>query len=195
MYRTKKSFIIFNILIFVFIFVTIAGFIVTIQAQYWTPLPPYNVLWPLWSPVLSPVDPITGLATPLVTSLTRNTILPTQPGLAWDPCQPGVEAFPWLLYNTPLAFGGGLTYWDVYYGMNPWPPEYMLDPVTGAPITIALPLGWTLLLPTSLSHFGWFVPLSNAIFSYRYGVPIADLLTTADIWGFTPLAALPPPII
>ncbi|MGA1865211.1 MAG: hypothetical protein ACMUHX_09130 [bacterium] len=191
----KKSFIIFNILIFAFTFVTIAGFIVTIQAQYWIPLPPYNVLWPLWSPALSPVDPITGLAAPLVTSLTRNTILPVQPSLAWDPCQPGVEAFPWLLYNTPLAFGGGLTYWDVYYGMNPWPPEYMLDPLTGAPITISLPLGWSLLLPTSLSEFGWFVPLGNAIFSYRYGVPISSLLTTADIWGFTPLAALPTPII
>jgi len=167
----------------------------SVMAQYWAAIPPYNVMWPLWSPALSPIDPVTGIATPLVTSLTRNTILPVQPGLAWDPCQPGVEAFPWLLYNTPLAFGGGLTYWDVYYGMNPWPPEYMLDPVTGAPITLGLPLTWTLLGPTSLSHFGWFVPLANAIFSYRYGVPISNLLTTADIWGITPLAALPTPII
>ena len=201
MYREKKLFIIFNILIFIFILVTSVDLIIPTSnhALYWTNLPPYNVLWPLWSPPLvtdfNP-DPLVLVGTtPIITELTRNTILPVQPGLAWDPCQPGVEAFPWLLYNTPLAFGGGLTYWDVYYGMNPWPPEYMLDPVTGAPITLALPLGWTLLGPTSLSHFGWFVPLGNAIFSNRYGVPIADLLTTAELWGFTPLAALPTPII
>jgi hypothetical protein len=198
MYKAKKPFIlIFMILNLTFILVTIVGLNVptSIQAIYWTPLPPYNVLWPLWSPALSPVDPVTGVPTPLITSLTRDTILPVQPGLAWDPCQPGVEAFPWLLYNTPAPLGGGLVYWDVYYGLNPWPPQYMLDPVTGAPVTITLPLTWTLLDPPGLSHFGWFAPLSNAIFSYRYGVPISSLLTTADIWGITPLAALPTPII
>jgi hypothetical protein len=115
--------------------------------------------------------------------------------MAWDPCQPDVEAFPWLLYNIPTPFGGGLAYWDVYYGMNPWPPNYMLDPVTGAPSPIGLPLGWSILSPIALEHFGWFTPLANAIFSYQYGVPISNLLTTADIWGFTPLAALPTPII
>jgi hypothetical protein len=197
MHRAKKPFIIFNILLFAFILVTTVSLNVPtlIQAIYWTPLPPYNVLWPLWSPALSPVDPVTGLPTPLITSLTRDTILPVQPGLAWDPCQPNVEAFPWLLYNIPAPLGGGLVYWDVYFGMNPWPPEYMLDPVSGAPVPITLPLTWTLLGPPGLSHFGWFVPLSNAIFSYRYGVPISNLLTTADIWGITPLAALPTPII
>jgi len=199
MYRAKKTFITFNILILLFILVTAISLNIptSTQALYWTPLPPYNVLWPLWSPALvTDFDPILGVGTtPLVTSLTRNTILPVQPGLAWDPCQPGVEAFPWLLYNTPAALGGGLVYWDVYYGMNPWPPSYMLDPLTGAPAPITLPLTWTLLGPPGLSHFGWFVPLSNAIFSYQYGVPISNLLTTADIWGVTPLTALPTPII
>ena len=47
----------------------------------WVALPPYNVMWPLWSPALSPISPITGLTTPLLTSLTRNTVLPVQPGL------------------------------------------------------------------------------------------------------------------
>lgn len=197
MYREKKFLIIFNILIISFIFATSVSVLVpvSIRAQYWAAIPPYNVLWPLWSPALSPVDPITGVPTPLVTSLTRNTILPVQPGMAWDPCQPNVEAFPWLLYNIPAPLGGGLVYWDVYYGMNPWPPSYMLDPVTGAPSPITLPLGWSILSPIGLEHFGWFTPLANAIFSYRYGVPISNLLTTADIWGFTPLAALPTPII
>ena len=69
----------------------------SVQSQYWTIMPPYNVLWPLWSPGLSPIDPITGLTTPLVSSLTSNTVLPVQPGLVWDPCQP----VPFLLYNIP----------------------------------------------------------------------------------------------
>lgn len=199
MYREKKPFMMIKISILPFIMAMIISLILLASAQalYWTPLPPYNVLWPLWSPALvTDFDPALGVGTiPLVTSLTRNTILPVQPGMAWDPCQPGVEAFPWLLYNAPAAFGGGLVYWDVYYGLNPWPPSYMLDPATGAPAPITLPLTWTLLGPPGLSHFGWFVPLSNAIFSLRYGVPIADLLTTADIWGVTPLTALPTPII
>ncbi|MGA1796965.1 MAG: hypothetical protein ACMUIL_14020 [bacterium] len=185
-----------SLLCFVMLAAAVSALIpLTSPALYWTPLPPYNVLWPLWSPALSPLDPVTGIPTPLITSLTRNTILPVQPGLAWDPCQPNVEAFPWLLYNAPAAFGGGLVYYDVYYGINPWPPSYMLDPISGAPAPIALPATWTLLGPTSLSHFDWFVPLANALFNLQYGVPISSLLTTADIWGLTPLAALTSPII
>jgi len=199
MCKVKKPSIIFNMFIFCIVLVAIIVLIAPTStlAQYWTPLPPYNVLWPLWSPPLvTNFDPALGVGTiPLVTSLTRNTILPVQPGLAWDPLQPGVEAFPWLLYNAPASFGGGLVYWDVYYGMNPWPPSYLLDPLTGVPAPITPPSTWTLLSPTGLSEFGWFLPLGNAIFSYQYGVPISNLLTTADIWGFTPLTALPTPII
>lgn len=194
-YKKKSSFLIFMILTFTILIIAVPLFFTNGLAQYWAAIPPYNILWPLWSPALSPVDPITGVPAPLVNQLTRHTILPIQPCLAWDPCSPSVEAFPWLLYNAPIAFGGGLLYWDVYYGMNQWPPSYMLDPLTGAPISISLPVGWSGLLPTRLEHFDWFVPLANAIFSSRYGVPISSLLTTADIWGFTALATLPPPII
>ena len=195
MYRKKKIFIVFNILVFVFIFVTLADFTVTIQAQYWTPLPPYNVLWPLWSPALSPVDPITGLAAPLVTSLTRNAILPVQPVLAWDPCQPSGSGIPWLLYNTPAPLGPGLLFYDPFYGMNSWPPSYMLDPVTGAPAPISLPLGWSVLLPTALGGLEWYVPLANAYYANQFGLPLTGLLTSVDIWGLTPLASLPPSVI
>jgi len=151
-----------------------------VQAQ-WAALPPYNVLWPLWSPALSPGG------TPLVTSLTKNTVLPVQPALAWDPLQPAGTGKPWALYNTPTAFGGGLLFFDLYYGLNPWPPSYMVDPVTGAPKPITLPIGWSVLLPTPLKGFEYFIPLANAIYSYQYGVPIASLLTSADIWGVAPL--------
>jgi hypothetical protein len=195
MYKEKKSFIISTLLLFTFILMMAVGTIIptAAQAQYWAAMPPYNVMWPLWSPALSPVDPA-GIPIPLVTSLTRNTILPVQPALAWDPCQPNVEGFPWFIYNTPAAFGGGLTYWDVYYGLNPWPPSYMLDPVTSAPAPITLPLGFSAIGPTGIGEMAWFAPLANAIFSLQYGVPLSNLLTTADIWGYPPLASLPTPI-
>lgn len=199
MFHYKKSLI---ALLILSIFFAILGLIFPtgIQSQYWAAIPPYNVLWPLFSPVLSPVDLITGLPTPLVTSLTNSTILPVQPALVYDPIQPNVEGMGFLVYNTPASLGGGLTYWDPYYGLNPWPPHYMLDPLTGAPSPIALPVGWSFLAPGSLidlKAFEWFVPLGNAAFSLQFGVPYASLLTAADIWGnlITPLAALPTPVI
>jgi hypothetical protein len=76
----------------------------TAGTQNWTALPPYNTLWPLWSPLLSPTNATTGLPTPLVTSLTPRTVLPVQPGLTWHPSLRN----PWLLYNTPL----GMAYYD-----------------------------------------------------------------------------------
>ena len=120
--------------------------------------------------------------------------------MVFDPCQPNVEGMGFLVYNTPPAFGAGLTYWDPYYGLNPWPPNYMLDPITGAPLPIALPIGWSVYDVGSLlelKHFEWFVPLGNAAFSLEFGVPFTSLLTPADIWGnlILPVAALPTPII
>jgi len=112
MYKEKKTFIIFTLLLFTFTLVVTLGHVAPASAQlYWQPMPPYNVLWPLWSPPLSPLvgpaDPITGLPTPvpIITSLSNNTILPVQPVLAWDPYQTNVEAFPWLIYNTPSIPG------------------------------------------------------------------------------------------
>ena len=152
------------------------------HAQYWAAMPPYNVMWPLWSPALSPLDPVTGLATPLVTSLTRNTVLPAQPALVWDPYQ----TTPWALYNAPLAFGGNVMYFDQVYGLNTWPPSYLLDATTGAPAPISLPLGWSLYLPTDLGHFEYFIPIANLTSGITYGISNADflsLLTAAQIWG------------
>ncbi|MGA1864012.1 MAG: hypothetical protein ACMUHX_03010 [bacterium] len=74
----NRAFIIIVCLAFVFLAYSFS------YAQYWAALPPYNLLWPLWSPILSPPDPITGLPSPLTTELTSSTILPVQPGLAWD---------------------------------------------------------------------------------------------------------------
>lgn len=154
------------------------------QAQYWSAIPPYNLLWPLWSPALSPVDPLTDLPVPLLTQLTGNTILPVQPGLLWDPAR----EFPWLLYNIPTVLGGGITYFDPYYGLNPWPPSYLFDSLTGSPAPLTLSSGFASLSPIELSAFGPFVTQGNLSYITTYptgnfGLPLANLLTPAQIWG------------
>ena len=95
----------FVFIIFIIFALTVSGGLlrpVEVDARYWEILPPYNVLWPLYSPPLSPIDPVSGVATPLISELTANTILPVQPGIAWDPSQ---DVY-WLLYNTPPPFVG-----------------------------------------------------------------------------------------
>jgi len=152
------------------------------EADTWTPLPPYNVLWPLWSPALSPVNPITGVATPLVSSLDSSTILPTQPGIAWNPA----VSYPYLLFNVP----GGLAYYDPIYGIDLWPPNYMTDPFTGNPLPIDLPYGWNLLPPTDPLWIQNNVPIANLAYiaayqgyaqqAYTYGLPAN--LSGLDPW-------------
>lgn len=158
------------------------------QAQYWQALPPYNLLWPLWSPALSPVDSITGLATPLVTQISATTTLPIQPALVWDPAQ----NFPWLLYNIPSVLGGDLTFFAPYYGFNPWPPSYLTDPATGLPVPITLPAGFELLPPTGLDDFGPFFNAANTTYAILYPPSIynysfSNFLTPAEVWGLPPL--------
>ncbi len=132
-------------------------------SAYWHPLPPYNTLWPLWSPILSPVDSLTALPLPIVSELTPNTVLPIQPGLTWDPR----EANPWLLYNSPY----GLCYYDPLIGIDLWPPSSLLDPLTGlaAPIDfLLLKTNYTALAPTSTSWLTAAVPLANLFFFNTY---------------------------
>ena len=156
------------------------------EAQYWSLMPPYNVLWPLWSPILSPINPVTGLATPLVSELTASTMLPVQPCLAWDPCQP----LPWMLYNTPPLFGGGLVFFDEIYGLHPWPPPYLQDPITGAPAPITFLGTWSLIDATDVGHIEYLIPLANATFALTYGIrgaPFLNLLTPAQIFDLPPI--------
>ena len=160
---------------------------VEVDAQYWEILPPYNVLWPLYSPPLSPINPVSGVATPLISELTANTILPVQPGIAWDPSQ---DVY-WLLYNTPPPFVGGLLWFDWQYGLNPWPPIYLQDPLTGAPapITYAV-LNPTLLAPPEPEHFEFYIPLGNATWALNFGLfgqPYLDLLTASELFGLPPI--------
>ncbi|MGA1867937.1 MAG: hypothetical protein ACMUJM_05245 [bacterium] len=162
------------------------------QAQYWAALPPYNVLWPLYSPVLSPlvgpVDPLTGLAAPvpLVSELTASTILPVQPAIAWDPCQPA----PWALFNTPPTISTGLLFFDQAYGLNTWPPPYLQDPITGAPNPITYLLSLTLIAPVDIGHLEYLIPLANITYAQTFGLngaAVLDLLSAADIWGLPPI--------
>jgi|GEM_PF-503507 len=151
------------------------------QAQNWIALPPYNTLWPLWAPALSPIDPSSGLPTPIVNELTPNTILPVQPGLTWDPA----AANPWLLYNTPL----GMAYYDPVGGVNLWPPSYLLDPF-GGPLPISLPLDYAYLPPTSSSWINTYVPLGN-IAAWNYLMTIPGF--TAPIGPLGPITTPPLP--
>jgi hypothetical protein len=139
-----------------------------IYAQdYWTALPPYNTLWPLWSPALSPVDATTGLPVPVVTSLEPSTVLPVQPGLTWNPNL----NYPWLLYNTPV----GLSYFDPFYGINFWPPPSLVND-TGAAAPILLPDLFSTLPPTDPSWLQQNVLFGNSYFLQAY----PSLLATAD---------------
>ena len=134
------------------------------HSQYWVNLPPYNTLWPLWSPVLSPANPLTGIPTPLVSSLTQNTVLPFQPGLTLDPR----EDYPYLLYNTLL----GMAYFDPLYGVNLWPPKNLVDPIFGTPLPINLltgaMAGWSTLAPTSTTWLTTNVPIGNNAYYNSY---------------------------
>lgn len=160
-----------------------------VQAQYWQALPPYNLLWPLWSPTLSPADPLTGVPTPLLNSVTRNTALPVQPVLLWDPVQ---RDFPYMLYNIPQPLGGGLVLFDQYFGLNPWPPSYLTNSVTGLPSPITLPVGFQSLPPTALDPLLDYVTIANLYFVAQYppglfATAISRLLTPAEIWGLPSL--------
>ena len=79
----------------------IIGFVIApnLWAQTWQAMPPYNLLWPLWSPTLSPPDPVTGTPTPILTELTSSTVFPVQPVMAL--CTTSFEwpmaiTMPWL---------------------------------------------------------------------------------------------------
>jgi len=170
------------------------------HAQNWVELPPYNTLWPLWSPTLSPVDAVTGLPTPIVTALAPDTILPEMPGLTWDPSMP----YPWLLYNTL----SGMAYFDPLAGINLWPAPSLLDDA-GLPAPIPLPIGYADLPPTDASWLATNVPLANnsLVLAYRSFSPVlagpawftappplTSLLTPLDILGpvlGTPTALAP----
>jgi hypothetical protein len=157
-----------------------APLLLPVLGDNWIAIPPYNLLWPLWSPPLSPVDSVTGIATPLLNELTNATILPVQPALFWDPAR----LYAFALYNIPAAFGSGLTAFDPYYGLNPWPPSYLVDPTTGAPAPVTLPLGFQLFPPLGISNdYTW----GNILYALQYpSVDITTLLTPAQLWGLAP---------
>ena len=180
-------------LILLLSFLVIAGLLLspTVMAQYWTSLPPYNIMWPLWSPPLVTDfnwDPLVLLGTtPIVTELTRNTILPVQPAIAWDPAHE-----IWALYNTPPLLGSGLLFFDRIYGLNPWPPPYLYDSVAGTPIPITFLTTWGLLKPPGYAggDEAYFIGLANAIYALTYGLTgpeYLSLLTPSDLWGLPPI--------
>ncbi|MEW6380750.1 MAG: hypothetical protein AB1611_14235 [bacterium] len=150
-----------------------------LQAQNWAAMPPYNTLWPLWSPALSPVDPVTGLPTPIVTELTHNTILPVEPGLTWYT----ELSYPWLLYNTPA----GMAYYDPIDGVNLWPPAFFMS----LPLPLTLPPDYANLPPTDPAWLTATLPVANsAILGFLPAFGGAPIVSPT----FLPLSALLPPL-
>jgi hypothetical protein len=147
-------------------------------AQTWTALPPYNFLWPLWSPALSPANSL-GVPTPLVSSLTPSTTLPAQPGLAWNPA----ISYPYFLYNSPI----GMQYYDIIYGMNPWPPSYAsaLNP-------LSLPVGFNLLPATDPLWIQQNLPTANLAYLAEYpnlALSAYNLVLPPNLTGLNPWLA------
>ncbi|MGA1825672.1 MAG: hypothetical protein ACMUIP_13520 [bacterium] len=183
-------------LLILILFIGIVSYAPIAQAQYWVELPPYNTLWPLWSPALSPVDAITGEPVPIVSSLASSTILPVVPGLTWDPALP----YPWLLYNTAAS---GLAYYDPFTGINLWPAPYLLDEA-GAPAPISLPDNYAALSPVDYGAAAWILSnlalANNSFLLSPFGLlevkpgwylpPSINFLSPLDILG-AELAAIP----
>ena len=182
----KKKYLLFIITFSIMVGLSFAP---VIQAQNWQAIPPYNILWPLWSPTLSPVNPATGVPTPILTSLTSNTVLPVQPVLGWNPNSfswPMSITMPWLFFNGPT----GVTFFDVLYGLNPWPPPSFIDPVAGTPIPITLAPDYTFSPLPDLKETQYIFELANLYYLTVYGAMLGvapeSLLSFADIWG-TPI--------
>ncbi|MGA1869688.1 MAG: hypothetical protein ACMUJM_14220 [bacterium] len=196
MCKQRKNFL---IVLFIFCALILAS-VPLAEAQNWVPMPPYNVLWPLWSSLYSPPD-VTGTPTPLITELTSSTILPMQPMLVYDPdwwtlagpntgWPMGFQP-PWLIYNGPT----GVLFFDTLYGINSWPPDYMIDSVTGAPAPITLAAGFSLLDPTPTTlpttQAIYLFELANLTYMLGYGNSLGinplSLVTAAQAFGLPPL--------
>lgn len=190
-----------NNLILILLFLIMMSLMVTssVQAQWalgltlaqretWTALPPYNIMWPLWSPTLSPPDPVTTLPTPLISELARNTILPVQPVIGYCPSSyewPMGVPIPWLFYNGPA----GVVFFDAFYGLNPWPPPSFIDPITGAPIPIALPANYTIAALPDLKETQFLIELANLSYLVAYGIDLG--VTAGSLWNFAELWGIP----
>ena len=160
MYRIKKELVLLVVLpVFVVFFM-----ISSVSAQYWQAIPPYNMLWPLWSGVLSPEDPITGIPTPLVSSLTSTTQLPIAPVFVLDIGPDNISNVPYFLYNEPPLLGGGLIYYSQRYGFNPFPPPSFTTPEGIVPNI--LPRDYEYIIPGN-GFLNFDIQVSNANLAYQ----------------------------
>ena len=178
-------------LFMIFIVLLAASFMITstVSAQYWQAMPPYNVLWPLWSDVLSPN--ISGIPTPIVDSLTRSTQLPVMPVFVWDIGPNNAINMPYFLYNTPPILGGDLIYWEGVTGFGTFPPTGFISP-TGGINPNPLPIGYDYLIPDStFSNFDLLTLKANTAYQSFFGpvtgaVPFFDLIPGDELWGSPP---------
>lgn len=178
----KEKHLLFIHIMSLILFISFTLFCTPGAAQdLWAPLPPYNVLWPLWSPVLSPPD-ASGVPTPLVTTLTSYTVLPVEPAIVWDPALP----YFYILYDAPWSSGN--FYYNIATGeFITWPPGYLTttNPVTNAatPAPISLPPNYaTLITFDPATWLNLWIPLVNT-YNQEYWVAGINpyLLSAVDL--------------
>ncbi|MGA1869452.1 MAG: hypothetical protein ACMUJM_13010 [bacterium] len=178
-------------LIFLLHFIVVFLMASSLSAQYWYAMPPYNVLWPLWPDLSASTDSVNGIRTPVITSLTSTTQLPSMPAFIWDVGPLNTWSKPYFLYNAPVSLGGGLYMWDQITGFSTFPPPaYLL--ADGTIYVNPLPVDYEYLIPgLGFNNFDWLTILANNEYiSFFAGVPDAlgyfSLLTGAEIWGVAP---------
>jgi hypothetical protein len=159
-------------------------------AQYWQAMPPFNVLWPLWVPELSPPD-ATGIPRPIVDTVSATTVLPpgVEPAWVWD----FTKDYPYFLYNGP----GGLYYWNILTGFNPVPSVGIPAPapsvLTATALDLATVPSYQYLIPSfGTLDFATWALLANLDYAATdsvlafVGVPYTQLLRPGVLWGTPP---------
>ena len=106
-------------------------------AQTWTNLPPYNILWPLWSPALSPVIAVTSLPTPLLNKIGT-----------WDMTKYDAKGYNYTSWDSPYNHG--------WVKIEPPYPVYgygtastIVTPITAQSVSLSV-MGFTPILTPAL---------------------------------------------
>ena len=81
----------------------------------------------------------------------------------------------------------GVVYYDPLFGIDLWPPEYLLDALgQPQPINLSLIKGWSTLAPTKTSWLSATIPVANNAYYTSYP-QFAPLLSPASVLGLTAL--------
>lgn len=85
-----------------------------------------------------------------------------------------------------------MQYYDIIYGLNPWPPSYASDPLTGGALPLGLPVGYNLLPATDPLWIQTNLPTSNLAYLAQYpsyALGAYNLTLPANLTGLDPWLA------